>query len=181
MFFSQIKKNVVLKNELNSHPLNPPTISHLPLCFHSFLSSPNVLYTLPTAFIPRHQANHSRTSKAPLTPFMSLLLPGLTCLCSASSTTCLIHFLVLLWWCCHGNGSGEINPPSPVTCRNYAFLFLIRTMDSLSVLHQAVMWLQLQWKFSSPFLSTKKAASRVLLHWKSEVIIFNCLPSQNNL
>lgn len=33
--------------------------------------------------------------------------------------------------------------------------FLIRTMDSLSVLHQAAMWLQFQWEASSPLFPTR--------------------------
>lgn len=135
--------------KLNSHSLNPPTAAHLPL---QFLPFPSALHPLPIVLLPRPPVWYLRACKAPLTfykpptPWFYLLL---LCLFHSSS-----HLLSSLsWWCCHGDGSDEINSPSPVTSRNYAFLFLIRAMGSLSDLHQAVMWRQLQWKFSGSFFT----------------------------
>lgn len=97
----------------------------------------------------------SEPEKYPLPRFIRLLTPQLYL-----PMLCLFHnmshpFPSLAWWCCHGDGSGEMNSPSPVTSRNYTLVFLIRTMDSLSVLHQAAMWLQFQWESSRPLFPTR--------------------------
>lgn len=97
----------------------------------------------------------SELAKYPLTCFIRLLTPWLHLLPLRLFHNMSLPFPSLLWWCCHGDGSGEMNSPSPFTSWNDAFLFLLRTTDSSSVLHQAAMWLLFQWESSSPLFPAR--------------------------
>lgn len=101
----------------------------------------------------------------------SFPLPGFTLLCSCSSATYLSQFSRLLCLQSHGDDLGEINPSPPIMSRGHISSFLIRAIDSLTILCQDAMEIQLQWKFSG-FLPTRSPPPNLSY---AEILKSSCL------
>lgn len=107
--------------------------------------------------------------------FHYLVLPASA---SASSTTYFSQFFRLSWIYSHGDELEEMSPSPPVTSRSHTLPFLIWIMDSLSFYVKVLCKYNFHACFLALFLQPE-GCPQALLCRNSEVIMLNCLPTQN--